>query len=176
MRHDVIPLACVDWCILAAISVLAGGGGVGIGAWGGEGGEFSTDRDIQMWTEPSVGSVQSSGQFSAYLQHCAVFNVPAPYGRSVLMFQTCSQAGNNRDGLTSSHWDAKGVKGPALIIYVYSIFPLSSVTYQGQRKKGGIVEMEGVIVSGRASVSQIVMETCWDELSREHRPLVSRPS
>lgn len=40
MHHDVIPLACVDWCILAASSVLAGGGGVGIGAWGGEGVNF----------------------------------------------------------------------------------------------------------------------------------------
>ena len=55
MCHDVIPLACSDWCILAASSALAGGGGVGIrrSRWGR--GEFSTDRDIQMWTEPSVG-------------------------------------------------------------------------------------------------------------------------
>lgn len=53
-----------------------------------------------------------------------------------------------------------GGKGPALIMYVYSIFPLSSVTYQGRGKEGGSREKEGVIVSGRLSVSQIVMETC----------------
>lgn len=53
-----------------------------------------------------------------------------------------------------------GGKGPALIMYIHSIFPLSSVTYQGRGKEGGSREMEGVIVSGRVSVSQIVMETC----------------
>lgn len=53
-----------------------------------------------------------------------------------------------------------GGQGPALIMYVYSIFPLSSVTYQGRGKEGGIREKEGVIVSGRLSVSQIVVETC----------------
>lgn len=40
MRHDVIPLACGDWCILAASSALAGGGGVGMGGRGGEGVNF----------------------------------------------------------------------------------------------------------------------------------------
>lgn len=48
-----------------------------------------------------MGSVQSSGQYAAYLQHCecAGFNVLAPYGRSVLMFQRCSRAGDSGDGL-----------------------------------------------------------------------------
>lgn len=56
--------------------------------------------------------------------------------------------------------DSKGEKGPVLIMHVYSIFPLSSVTYQEQEKNGGSAWVEGVIVSGRASVSQIVTETC----------------
>lgn len=51
-----------------------------------------------------MGSVQSSGQYSAYLQccECAVFNVPAPYVQSVLMFQRRSRAGDSGDGLPGS--------------------------------------------------------------------------
>lgn len=94
--------AVIDASWLPALRWRGGRGGSGNrrSRWGR--GEFSTDRDIQMWTEPSVGSVQSSGQFAAYLQHCecAVFNVPAPYGRSVLMFQRRSRASG--DGLASS--------------------------------------------------------------------------
>lgn len=53
-----------------------------------------------------------------------------------------------------------GGKGPALIMHVHSIFPPSSVTYQGRGKEGGSGEKELVIASGRLSVSQIVTETC----------------
>ncbi len=108
-----------------------------------------------------MGSVHSSGQYAAYLQFCkcAVFNVPAPSVRLVLMFQRRSRAQESSDGfagLMETQWG----KGPALIMYVYSIFPLSSVTYQGRGKEGGSPEKDGDFVSGRLSVSQIVMETC----------------
>lgn len=134
-------------------------------------GEFSTDRDIQMLTEPSVGSVQSSGQHAAYLQHCesAVFNVPAPYVRSVLMFQRRSWAGNSGDGLAGGvWWETQWGEKARLWLCTStpsSLWVLLHIKAGGRR--GGSWEKEGVIVSGRLSVSQIVMETCWDEINGE---------
>lgn len=59
MHHDVIPLACVDWCILAASSVLAGGGGVGLGAWGGEGVNFPQIETSKCERSPVWGQFRA---------------------------------------------------------------------------------------------------------------------
>lgn len=54
-------------------------------------------------------------------------------------------------------WRRNGGKGPALIMYLYSIFP--SVAYQGRGKEeGGSRVKDGDIMSGRLSVSPIVMQ------------------
>lgn len=109
-----------------------------------------------------MGSFQSSGQYGAYLQHCecAVFNVLASCVRSVLMFQRHSQARASGDGLAGL-MEMQWGKGPALIMYVYSILPRSSVTHQGRgEEEGGSPEKDGDTVSGRQSVSPIVMQTC----------------
>lgn len=61
-------------------------------------------------------------------------------------------------------------KGPDLIIYVNSTFTVSSVTYQGRggwRRDRGRRKKDEDIVSGRRSVSPILVQTCCDELSRE---------
>lgn len=74
MRHDVISLACGDWCIQAASPALVGGGGVGMGVRGGGWVNFSTDRDVQMWSEPSMGSVQSPGQYGSHTCNTAAIS------------------------------------------------------------------------------------------------------
>lgn len=170
MCHDVIPLAGVQWLMHHGCQ-LCTSGRRGSGdrrlRWGR--GEFSTDRDIQMWTEPSVGSVQRSDQYAACLHHCecAVFNVVAPYLRSVLMFQRRSRAGDSgegRAGLMETQW------GETALLWLRrstssSLWVLLHIKAEGN--KGGSPENDGVIVSGRVSVLQIVVETCWDEHNGE---------
>lgn len=133
--------------------------------------EFSTDRDIQMWREPSVGSFQSPGQYAAYLQHCkcAVFNVLAPCVRSVLMFQRRSWAGDSGDGLAGlmeTQWGERPGSDYVRLLHLSSfLWVLLHIKVEGRRREGGSREKDRDIMSGRLSV--IVMQTCWDELYGE---------
>lgn len=169
MCHDVIPLACSDWCILAASSALVGGGGVGIGGRGGEGVNFPQIETSKCERSTAWGRFRAQ----ANMPHtCSTVNLLALMSRLPAFGQFWCFKGVHElgisvmvlPGLMETQW---GGKDPSLIMYVYSIFPLSSVTYQGREKEGGSREKDGVIVSGRLSVSQIVLETCWDELNRK---------
>lgn len=168
MCHDVIPLACSDWCILAASSAPAGGGGEGIGGRGGEGVNFPQIETSKCERSPAWGRFRAQ---TNTLHTCSTPNTQPLMSRLPAFGQFWCFKDAHEQGIAAMvslvWWGLNGGEGPALIMYVYSIFPPSSVTYQGEGKEGGSRERDGVIVSGRLSVSQIVMETCWDELSGE---------
>lgn len=133
MCYDVIPLVCSDWCILAASFVLAGGGGARMGAGGGEGLNFPQIETSKCERSPAWARLQSSGQHAACLQHRkrAGFNVSVRFDvwkvftTTALRWWSCWFDGDTLAG-----------KGPALIMYVHSIF-FSKFCYISRWRRGG---------------------------------------
>lgn len=121
--------------------------------------ETSKCERIPVW-----GRHVAPARRSAYLQRRehAVFNVPAPCVRSVLMFQRRSRARTDgRDGLSGLMETQREGKRPGSD-YVRLLHLPSEFCYisRQRRKEGGSREKDGDFVSGRLSASQIVMETC----------------
>lgn len=90
-----------------------------------------------------MGSVQSSDQYAAYLQHSehAAFNVSAPCVWSVLMFQRRSRAGDSGDGLAGlmgTQWGRRPGSDYVRLLHLPSEF-----CYISRRREGGRESREG---------------------------------
>lgn len=135
MCYDVIPLVCSDWCILAASFCTRA-------RWGNRerkvnGLNFPKIETSKCEQSPAWGRVRA---LSNVLNSCNIVNVL--FLMSCLPVKASSflsvhkQNSNAFAGLIRTQ---RG-KGPDLIIYVYSTFTMSSVTYQGRsgwRREGG---------------------------------------
>lgn len=151
MCYDVIPLVCSDWCVLAASFALAGGGGVGIRGQGGEGLNFPQIETSKCEESPAWGRFRAQ----ASTPHtCNTVNVPFLMSWLPAFGQFWCFKGVHEQGIVVMvllvWWRRNGGKGPALIMYVYSIFPLSSflwvllhIKVEGKRREGGRESREG---------------------------------
>lgn len=115
-----------------------------IGGRGGKGVNFPEIETSKCEQSAAWGQFRDRANM---LHPCCILNVPSPTLRLSTVSFDVSKAFTSRAVmvfLTGVIETPRG-KGPALIRYVYSIFPPSSVTYQGKGRKEGEERWKGLL-------------------------------
>lgn len=143
MCHDVIPLACSDWCILAASSALAGGGGVGIGGRCGEGLNFPQIETSKCEQSPAWGRFRAQANT---LHTCSTVNVLSLMSRLPAVGQFWCFKGAHERGIVVMvllvWWRRNGGKRPGSD-YVRLLHLPSEFCYISRQREGGRHSGEG---------------------------------
>lgn len=145
MCHDVIPLACSDWCILAASSALAGGGGVGIGGRGGEGVNFPQIETSKCERSPAWGRFRAQANT---LHTCSAVNVLFLMSRLPTFSQFWCFKGAHEQGIVEMvflvvvWWRHNGGTRPGSD-YVRLLHLPSEFCYISRQREGGRDSREG---------------------------------